>query len=432
MKTAKGSAPYTDCDQGVATGFALLSHRSILLLLLTIAVGIVMVAMPAYKSTQNIDVGLLRIRLRPGRPAAASAVGHTHRAVPNAGTHKPSAVLPKQPAPPASLAAAGSKCPKQHSALRQATNSPESVACPKDSTGNPSDKGELKLPVTTVTGYYRIRSKSPATVYMRWLGYFLHRIASPIAFYTNCETAPSLLEAMRKRGTLFRQRTHVEILELEDTPMARRFGAVLKQQESHDPERSIGHNYLLYLAWLMKTEALMATTRANPFCSEWFLWVDAGAFRSEHSLKNWPSPGRLKTIPTDRALFELVNPFSNTLNITGIPKGGNTGPFLQSNRQNIRQNHMAGGFIGLNVRSGFHLKFYSMLLDTYQTFIDLGFTITKDQSVFNGLFFLHPELFALVQSHWRCGDGWFHMEPWLAEKSEMKCELSPLLLLPHQ
>lgn len=307
---------------------------------------------------------------------------------------------------------------------KASTSSSAATACQKNGESVPV-KTDLSLPITLVTGYYAIPSKHPPTVYFKWMSFFLYKIKTPIALYTNCasiKNQPAFVNILRQREKLFPGRLHADIIELEQTPLSRQFGPLLKKQEARDRERGVGHNYLLYLVWLMKTEALMQATRDNVYCSEWFMWVDIGVFRAPTALSSWPSVERLKTVPNKRILLELIIGIPGVESLKAFDNSTSIEAFLNGKRHILYKDHLAGGFIGFNIREGAHRTFYQHLTTTYTLLASYNFMIVKDQAVFHALLLMHPELFALVSSRWDCGDGWFYMVPWLADPKEQFCK----------
>ena len=326
-----------------------------------------------------------------------------------------------------------SLCPDTLSMLQKLSSPSKKTVCQKNSESVPL-KTELAFPITLVTAYYAIRSKRPASTYLKWMGNILHKIKTPIAFFTNCDSVkkqPSFVDQLHRREKLFPGLLYADIVELDETPLSQNFGPIMKRQEGRDRERGVGHNYLLYLVWLMKTEALMKTIRENRFCSEWFLWVDVGAFRNKnHPLVNWPSIERLKMLPKNRTLLELVYGFPNLGSVREIDPSTNLDDWLNSKRSLIYHDHIAGGFIGFNIRHNAHNVFYRTLTDTYKLLADRNFMIVKDQAVFHTLVLMHPKLVSFIQSSWACGDGWFFIEAWLADSKEWNCEYLTKLVTP--
>ena len=230
---------------------------------------------------------------------------------------------------------------------------------------------------------------------------------------------------------------------------------ILCQQESQDPETKNGHQFLLYMVWLMKTEALMDAIRLNPFQSQWFMWCDIGAFRYDKmTYRNWPSPERLELLPKDRVMMSLVRRFSNDINDTGFRD-------LQLSIRNFHvpetvfSDHLAGGYYAVNTQYGAHRVFYEALWSTYRYLVNQSVLVVKDQTVFNAMFLRNPTLFSLVPStassgmdtayeyilllfryllDWLTGSDhnfWFYVQDWLATPSERRhrtCTLTDLIL----
>eukprot|EP00117_Sycon_ciliatum_P017689 scpid68408/ scgid16590/ len=297
--------------------------------------------------------------------------------------------------------------------------------------------GHDKHAVTLVTGYYRMRSKHSVDSYMEWVKLFLLRLHTPTVVYTNCQTvrgAPQIGEILRERQRLIPQRTHVRFLDLEHTDFARQFGPVFHTQESKDPELGVGHNYWLYLVWLLKMESLMDAVRADVFCSRWFVWSDIGALRSaNHKYKNWPAVSRLDTVPQDRVLMGVISGFASGDQSKWADAPTDSSQWLRSGRHNlIDADHIIGTFIAFSMESNIHYEFYARLRETYKRLAAANHLIVKDQTVYNALFLLHRDLFALVPSRGASGDDqWRYVQHWLASADE-RFKQDPLteLLLP--
>ena len=292
----------------------------------------------------------------------------------------------------------------------------------------------VSFPISLVTGYYRMRSKNTMETYLSNMESFLLRLWTPTYVFTNNETfhINPFMELLQKRAKLMPGFTHVIQRDLEDTDMAREFGPSLKEQESRDPETDRGHNYWLYMVWLFKVEALMNAIELNSFCSEWFMWTDIGCFRyPDHKYQYWPAPERLNLVPKDRVLMSLVKPFQSYDNWLTVPD--NRTQWLKKDWVDVIDgDHLAGTFIAMNTLTGVHHEFYHGLWYAYKQLQSVDHVIFKDQTAFNALYILLPNMFALVPSRHDGGpDYWVYLQSWLASREERpSTDAMSSLLLP--
>eukprot|EP00117_Sycon_ciliatum_P046831 scpid75573/ scgid2462/ len=297
-------------------------------------------------------------------------------------------------------------------------------------------------PITLVTGYFRIQSKHSVEEYLDWIELFLLWIRTPTVVYTNNRTVldtPKFSSILLHREEWVPGRTRLRFLDLERTGLAREFGAILRQQETMDSERGKGHNYNLYLAWLVKLEALMDAARLNFFSSQWFMWSDMGALRYTHRYCDWPSLEQLNRVPHDRILMGLLKAFDRHFDNqpsrwADATRTCDSSQWLVPGRSElIDSDHIIGTFIAFNTKKNVHKQFYKALRDTYRRLIAVPHSIVKDQTVYNAMFLLHRHLFALVPSAGGSGsEMWRYLQHWLSSANERRQDGAPLqpLLVP--
>eukprot|EP00117_Sycon_ciliatum_P038358 scpid62023/ scgid28518/ len=289
--------------------------------------------------------------------------------------------------------------------------------------------------ITLVTGYYKVKSKHPVDDYMSRVENFLLRIWTPTVVFSDNATfsdVKKFRDIIAMRARLMPGRTHTVLQDMESTPLAKEFGPVMRRQEHRDPELFRGHNYQLYLIWLLKTESLLRAVDENLFCSEWFMWVDIGAFRSNDlKFEHWPSLDRLSMVPKSRVLMALVNPFLKGHDRNWLEKPENMDEWLKEGESSIDGDHIVGTYIAFNIRLKAHEHFFRGLWYTYDKLASKDHLIIKDQTVLNALYYVMPELFAFVPCRDDAGIGnWMYLEAWLAEASERpnQEQLTSLLL----
>ena len=309
--------------------------------------------------------------------------------------------------------------------------------------------------VTLVTAYYSVTSKHTAQDYLRWVALFLLRVKHPLVIYTDCWTASKgqrLQSIIQYRHRKFPGATLIKFLDLDSTLLATRFAKVMRHQVSHDPEvmsfpgyllyklglgsESFGHNYWLYMVWLMKFEALHDAVSTNLFGSAWFMWTDIGSMRQPaHLFYDWPSLSRLQQVPKDRVLVSLVSSFPDSVDMhhaQTAPTDLSTWPG-RDHVDLIDTDHIAAGFIAFSAEENIYATVYAAITETYKRLASAGHLIVKEQTVLNAAFLLHRHLFALVPSVGDDSDDkWFYMHDWLAAPGERMKE-GPVshLLLPQ-
>ena len=276
---------------------------------------------------------------------------------------------------------------------------------------------------TLVTTYYQLPSKRRPCVYHTWMENFFPKLNTPIHLFTDNRSLrgfPGFSRVLLKRERRFPGLFLVEPLEINSTTTAHSLGSLLAAQQHRDPELRRGHNYHLYLVWLIKAEILSLAVSSNVFQTEWFIYCDSGSLRSSHSFHHWPSPERLGHLDKKRVLVELVSPMPQRFTSASSHA---TKSWLSQGPKNcslIYKDHVAGGFIGVNSLHGTAEVLFSRVLETAKFLAGKGHLIVKDQVTYNTLFFLYPELFTGVPAPRNAlgGPQWFYMYPWLASETE--------------
>ena len=145
-------------------------------------------------------------------------------------------------------------------------------------TTHPLSNTNEQYTTTVVTAYFPLRkAKHSRAEYQSWLENLLGFCQSPMIIYTSIEHQP-ILHRLRRNGSLI---THfvVDYSSPVQMPPIKELIPIFERQLLNDPERSY-HSVELYAIWAAKSFILNHSTELNPFRTKYFLYVDAGAFRS--------------------------------------------------------------------------------------------------------------------------------------------------------
>ncbi|CAF0764100.1 unnamed protein product [Adineta steineri] len=191
-------------------------------------------------------------------------------------------------------------------------------------------------------------------------------------------------------------------------PPIKTYLATFERQHQVDPERAL-HSVDLYAVWCAKSYVLNRSAELNPFGTKYFLYVDAGAFRSaNYRFRAWPHPAAISTVfNNDRFFLGMITPLPRrfcAFNYTMMD-----GP--------IKMDLIEGTFMGGSASAiRWWTSVYYATIDDYRA---KDFFIGKDQYVMNSIALTHAARFSmLLPFRASCGDVWFTFGPLLAEKGE--------------
>jgi hypothetical protein len=154
---------------------------------------------------------------------------------------------------------------------------------------------------------------------------------------------------------------------------------------------------------------LNRSTELNPFRTKYFLYVDAGAFRStRYRFRQWPYEPTIKAIfANDRLLLGMIAALPRRY--CPLPYTLNEGP--------IRHDLIEGGLIG-GTRHTIHW-WTSVFYGTINSYLSKTFFIGKDQYLMNAIALTHPDRINMMLSfRISCGNVWFAFGPLLANDAE--------------
>lgn len=143
------------------------------------------------------------------------------------------------------------------------------------------------------------RSKHTDAEYEEWLKNALSSISAPLVLFLG-NFAGGAARVRELRGEL-----PLLIIEVNDTWALPRAAELRAEYEGPQLafEKALGeagqtHPFYrpapeLYAIWNGKVDMLANVSASNPFCSRFFLWADAGSFRSG-AVPGWPQPARVE------------------------------------------------------------------------------------------------------------------------------------------
>ncbi|CAF1371880.1 unnamed protein product [Adineta steineri] len=273
---------------------------------------------------------------------------------------------------------------------------------------------------TVVIAYFPLsKSKYNKGQYQLWLENLLGFCQSPIIIYTSIEYQP-ILQQLRRNNSL---RTHfiVEYNSSLEMPLIKKLVPIFEQQYLTDPERAY-HSVELYAVWCAKSFILNRSVELNPFQTKYFLYMDAGAFRSSnYRFERWPyEPSIHSILANNRLLLGMISPLSRQF--CPLSYTINKGP--------IGHDLIEGGLIG-GTSDVIHW-WTSMFYETINNYISKNFFIGKDQYLMNAIALTYPHRINMMLSfRTSCGNIWFAFGPLLANQAETQ-KLAFLMTCQHQ
>ncbi|CAF1348345.1 unnamed protein product [Adineta steineri] len=274
-------------------------------------------------------------------------------------------------------------------------------------TRYPLLKNNEQYSTTVVIAYFPLsKSKHSKAQYQSWLENLLGFCQSPIIIYTSIEYQP-ILQGLRRNNSL---RTHfiVEYNSPLEMPPIKRLVPIFEQQYPSDPERAY-HSVELYAVWCAKSFILNRSAELNPFQTKYFLYIDAGAFRSsKYRFQSWPyEPSIHSILANNRLLLGMISPLPRQF--CPLSYTINKGP--------IRHNLIEGGLIGGT--SDIIHWWTSVFYETINIYTSKNLFIGKDQYLMNAIALTYPHRINMMLSfRTSCGDVWFAFGPLLANQAE--------------
>lgn len=272
--------------------------------------------------------------------------------------------------------------------------------------------------VTVVAMYFKLnQSKYNTSVYDKWIRNFLKSVSSPIVLFTDPNSENMILKA---RGNL---PIHLNIykdiwavMNLLEIERNRNYTNNYKiYQYQIDPE-NYRHNPDLYAIWNLKTFMTYYASKENIFNSNFFIYADAGGWREDDLIHDWPNIYAVKQINSilfDRILFSQID--KTVRNIYSPSSDIIEGGFFAGSKKAIQ-------------------TFYNLFYDLHDKLWDKGWFIGKDQRMMNILTFDKAKKLIVRIRTWgfKCTknyDPWFFFIYYFANKQDYNCNQERIQLL---
>ncbi|CAF1037863.1 unnamed protein product [Adineta steineri] len=287
-------------------------------------------------------------------------------------------------------------------------------------TKYPLLKSNEKCTTTVVIVYFPLRkSKHSKAEYQSWIENLLGFCQSPIIIYTSIEHQ-LILQQLRRNSSL---RTHfiVEYNSPFQIPPIKKLVPIFEQQYSNDPERAY-HSIELYAVWCAKPFILNRSVELNPFRTKYFLYIDAGAFRSSnYRFQSWPyEPSIHSILANNRLLLSMISPLPRQF----CP------PSYTIDKGLIRYDLIQAGLMG-GTADAIHW-WTSVFYETIDIYISKNFFIGKEQNLMNAIALIYPHRINMMLSfRTSCGNKWFAFGPLLANQVD-KQRLAFSMTCQHQ
>jgi hypothetical protein len=260
---------------------------------------------------------------------------------------------------------------------------------------------------TIVVGYFPLsKAKHSQSEYLAWLKNLLSFCQSPMIVFTTTELRPVLYQ-LRRNGSLpsFFIVDYQSPLQM---PPIKPLVSTFERQYQTDPERTY-HSVELYAVWCAKSFMLNRSAALNPFRTEYFLYVDAGAFRSSnYRFRKWPDSDTIHTIlSNNKFLLGMIAPLPHKL--CPLNYTMKEGP--------IKMDLIEGTFMaGSSAAVRWWTSVFYKTIDEYRS---RNIFIGKDQSIMNAIALVHADrLNMLLPFRAVCSDVWFAFGALLAKEKE--------------
>ena len=239
---------------------------------------------------------------------------------------------------------------------------------------------------TVVSCYYRIASKHSYNAYDAWIRNFMSIPMNTVLFVD--EDSHSYLSSLYPET----QTRKYVIRPFEAFTTSK---LSWESDENIDHERRDGHNRKLYMVWNEKPFFMLEALKMNPYCSEYYMWVDMGCFRSEGmKFPGFPSVSKANH---SKIQFLNIEPFSTSEYVN---------PFMIDER--FRYVNRIGGTMFMCPKLLIE-TFADVHLGLLRDFQTKGLFKGKDQSLYAFAVLQNPDMFELIVPSSNTGyDKWFY------------------------
>jgi hypothetical protein len=240
-------------------------------------------------------------------------------------------------------------------------------------------------PATVVTGYFHLdKAKKSHSVYQDWMSNFLMMDTSMVIF---CDKASYAFIESRRRDKA--DKTVIEITSIDDFYTNKYKSAYeqhfKKDHESKENGGNVSHSVPLYMIWGEKLHFVKQVIDKNPFCSEYFFWLDIGMIRKPNTkYVQWPNAARIAA--TDKNKVTLVQVLRFTTDELAVTTKQDLPSFQFVDR-------IGGTFSG---GAAPLLRYHDLYYDMLEHFVRVDRFIGKDQSIMNSVYLTNRDMFEFV------------------------------------
>jgi hypothetical protein len=260
----------------------------------------------------------------------------------------------------------------------------------------------LRQPVTVVTAYYLFKSKHSHKEYTEWMKNFFSKIPCPLIVFADF----LMLPMVRKLRSPHLDKTRFYEKNFSDFQMSQKGGGFWKKQTELDPELKRRHHTAnVYIMWNEKIKLVVEAIERDAFGSDFFVWCDAGSFRSKNllpHLRTFPNPAKLAHLNPQKLYFLQSEEFNKTdfvIGHDGLPT------------HNFQFEARVGGTVIVGHKIAWR-KWDGVYYDILDRMARAGRFVGKDQNIMASLAVMHPEMIELIKPQpyfGATGNPWFYL-----------------------
>ncbi len=248
----------------------------------------------------------------------------------------------------------------------------------------------LKMNITFVTCFYKIKSKFDINTYIEWTKNFINETSNfNLVLYTNKESYPYIEEIVKNNS-----KVKIIFKELSEF-LLYKYKSKWETNQNKNTELS-QVSWELIMLWCEKINFVNEAYKNNYFNLEWYGWCDIGYFRNG-KIDNWPNNDKILSLNKDKIYYlqvcddniiNLLRQFILNINefdlpITPIP---------------ANQISIAGGFFLIYFKM---IDLYTKIFnDRIKTYFNHDYLIKDDQIIIIDSIIRHKDLFHIIKGDW--------------------------------
>ena len=256
------------------------------------------------------------------------------------------------------------------------------------------------MTTTLVSCYFQInKSKHGHENYLKWIHNFLSNVNTPLVVFCDDESVNMLQNARGDKPMKLITQT------LDDFYTAK-YKQIFEANYQIDFEKH-QHSVPLYMIWAEKSNFLKRAYELNHYNTDYYIWVDIGAFRNRPNkgdiplnlIENWPSQEKMSQIPHNKVLLGKAGQFPPECEIL-LSNGLTKGEFTRLAKT------IVGGIFAMH--KSMIERWYTLYYWTLETFANNNRVILKDQSIMANISVAFPKDVKIINRIPDL-DAWFFM-----------------------